>query len=84
MPRVVALALAAVLASAFQRQTFNTGVDLVAVDVTVVDKDGRPVEDVAITDFEVSISGAGAEGRDDRSAEIRRDAFESFHRAGRQ
>jgi VWFA-related protein len=57
MPRVVALALAAVLASAFQRQTFNTGVDLVAVDVTVVDKDGTPVEDLAITDFEVSISG---------------------------
>ncbi|MGE5834525.1 MAG: VWA domain-containing protein [Acidobacteriota bacterium] len=57
LPRVVALALAAILASAFQRQTFNTGVDLVAVDVTVVDKDGRPVEDLAITDFEVLISG---------------------------
>jgi len=57
MPRVVALALAAILASAFQRQTFNTAVDLVAVDVTVVDKDGKPVEDLAVTDFEVLISG---------------------------
>jgi VWFA-related protein len=56
-PRVVALALAAILASAFQRQTFNTAVDLVAVDVTVVDKDGKPVEDLALADFEVSISG---------------------------
>lgn len=57
LPRVVALALAAVPASAFQRQTFNTAVDLVAVDVTVVDKDGKPVEDLALADFEVSISG---------------------------
>jgi VWFA-related protein len=57
MPRVVALALAAIPALTFQRQTFNTAVDLVAVDVTVVDKDGKPVEDLAVTDFEVLISG---------------------------
>ena len=54
--RILSLALAVVLASGFQQQTFNTAVDLVAVDVTVVDKDGKPIGDLKAEDFEVWIS----------------------------
>ena len=54
--RILSLALAAVLASGFQQQTFNTAVDLVTVDVTVVDKDGKPITDLKTEDFEVWIS----------------------------
>jgi VWFA-related protein len=57
MARILPLALAAVLLSAVQRQTFNTAVDLVTVDVTVIDRNGRPVESLKAEDFEVSISG---------------------------
>ena len=54
--KIILLALAAVLASGFQQQTFNTAVDLVTVDVTVVDKDGKPIADLKAEDFEVWIS----------------------------
>ncbi|HYN09035.1 MAG TPA: VWA domain-containing protein [Vicinamibacterales bacterium] len=54
--RILSLALAAVLAAGFQRQTFKTAVDLVAVEVNVVDKDGKPIEDLKPEDFEVWIS----------------------------
>ncbi|HEX7779410.1 MAG TPA: hypothetical protein VF424_09245, partial [Vicinamibacterales bacterium] len=57
MPRPLLLALAALMAPVFQQQTFKTGVDLVAVDVTVVDRNGTPVENLTAADFEVWISG---------------------------
>ena len=37
--------------------TFRTGVDLVAIDVAVVDRNGRPVEDLRAPDFAVKIDG---------------------------
>jgi VWFA-related protein len=40
-----------------QGPTFRTGVDLVAVDVAVVDRNGRPVEDLRAPDFAVKIDG---------------------------
>lgn len=58
------LALAVVsLASQTQSQapvqgpTFRTGVEVIAVDVAVVDRNGRPVEDLLPPDFEVKIDG---------------------------
>jgi VWFA-related protein len=36
---------------------FKTGVDLVEVDVTVMDKDGRPVTDLTAADFEIRERG---------------------------
>ena len=39
------------------RPTFETGVDLISVDVHVVDKQGRPIADLKPDDFEVDISG---------------------------
>src|SRR5689334_6143742 len=40
-----------------QGPTFRTGVDLVAVDVSVVDRNGRPVDDLLPPDFVVRIDG---------------------------
>jgi VWFA-related protein len=40
-----------------QGPTFRTGIDLVAVDVAVVDRNGRPVEDLRAPDFSVKIDG---------------------------
>ena len=37
--------------------TFKSGVELVAVDVHVVDKQGNPIEDIRADEFEVTISG---------------------------
>jgi VWFA-related protein len=40
-----------------QGPTFRTGIDLVAVDVSVVDRRGRPVEDLHAPEFSVKIDG---------------------------
>jgi VWFA-related protein len=40
-----------------QGPTFRTGIDLVAVDVAVVDRRGRPVEDLRAPEFSVKIDG---------------------------
>ena len=40
-----------------QGPTFRTGVDLVAIDVAVVDRRGRPVEDLRAPEFAVKIDG---------------------------
>jgi VWFA-related protein len=39
------------------RPTFRSGVDLVAVDVQVVDRDGKPIPALTIADFDVRIDG---------------------------
>ncbi len=54
--RLAAVALAIGLA-AQQAPVFKSGVDLVALDVTVVDKDGRPVEGLKAGDFVVTLNG---------------------------
>jgi VWFA-related protein len=40
-----------------QAPVFKSGVDLVALDVTVVDKDGKPIEGLKVTDFVVTLNG---------------------------
>ncbi len=50
------LALAAA-PTARAQQVFPSGVELVAVDVTVVDRDGHPVADLRPGDFEVKVGG---------------------------
>src|SRR5262245_10445960 len=40
-----------------QGPTFKTGIDLVAVDVAVIDRRGRPVEDLRAPEFSVKIDG---------------------------
>src|SRR5215510_4289207 len=37
--------------------TFRTGVDLITIDVAVVDRNGRPVEDLGAAEFSVKIDG---------------------------
>ena len=37
--------------------TFRAGIDLVTVDVTVLDRDGRPVQDLKPEDFTIKIDG---------------------------
>jgi VWFA-related protein len=54
---VVALCAAAVAAQEPQGPTFKTGIDLIAIDVAVVDGQGRPVEDLRAPDFTVKIDG---------------------------
>jgi VWFA-related protein len=39
------------------RPTFKTGVDVVPVDVSVVDRSGRPVSDLAAADFVLTVDG---------------------------
>ena len=50
------LAVAATWTAAFQGQTFKTAVDVVAIEVTVVDKAGNPIEGLKPEDFQVWIS----------------------------
>jgi hypothetical protein len=52
------------------RPAFETGVDLIAVDVHVVDRHGKPIADLKADDFEVDISPAGA-GRSRRCSSCR-------------
>src|SRR5262245_13609102 len=40
-----------------QGPTFRTGIDLVTIDVAVVDRNGRPVEDLGAAEFSVKIDG---------------------------
>ena len=40
-----------------QQPVFKSGIDLVALDVTVVDKDGKPIEGLKSADFVVTLNG---------------------------
>src|SRR6476659_4115144 len=42
---------------ASQPPRFRTGVDLIAVDVQVIDRDGHPIADLGPEKFEVKING---------------------------
>lgn len=53
---IVAVALACVLAQQ-QPPTFRTGTNVVRVDVTVIDRHGRPVNDLTAADFDVRENG---------------------------
>ena len=58
----LAAALVVALAATAQdqqppRSTFKSTVDLVPVDVSVVDKNGRPVSDLSAQDFALSVDG---------------------------
>ena len=54
--RLVAAILMAVFAQT--QPTFRSGVELIRVDVTVVDADGRPATDLRPEDFAVTVDGA--------------------------
>ena len=40
-----------------QRPTFRAGVDVIEIDVSVIDGDGRPITDLEASDFTVTIDG---------------------------
>ncbi len=50
-------ALAAGVAVGAQQPTFRSGVDLVTVDASVLDGDGRPVRDLGAQDFRLEVDG---------------------------
>src|SRR4051794_33973212 len=59
---IAAAVMTAATAMAFaaqppQRPTFKAGVDLVPVDVSVVDRTGKPIADLGAADFSVSVDG---------------------------
>lgn len=56
MMRIPIIALLAALTALGQRPTFKAGVDVVAVDVHVVDRGGKPITDLRLEEFEVWIS----------------------------
>lgn len=40
-----------------KQPTFQSGVDLLQVDVSVLDRDGRPIPDLGVSDFSVAVDG---------------------------
>jgi len=51
------IVLSVTVATAPQRTVFRSTVDVIAVDVQVVDRDGNPIERIGPESFEVSING---------------------------
>jgi VWFA-related protein len=86
--RLLAATLAALSALQSQPQPIRSGVDLIRLDVSVVDKSGRPVPDLRPEDFSVRIDGAprtvsfatfyGTEGRTTSSPPPTPSAVASF------
>ena len=58
-PLAAALGLALLAAQAQEqpKPTFKSAVDLVPVDVSVIDKNGRPVPDLEAGDFTLTVDG---------------------------
>jgi VWFA-related protein len=54
---MLGLSALGLLSPAWGQQVFPAGIDLVAVDVTVVDKRGRPLTDLRPEDFTVEVGG---------------------------
>ena len=54
---VIAMGAALAAQTAQQRPTFRSGVDLIEVDVSVIDGDGRPIADLEASDFSVTVDG---------------------------
>ena len=54
---LVALAVVASQTQQIPKPTFETGVDIIQVDVHVVDRSGKPIVDLRPEEFEVEISG---------------------------
>lgn len=54
---ILALASVTVRPAAPQAPTFRSGVALVTIDVTVLDKNGRPVPGLSAEDFEIRLNG---------------------------
>jgi VWFA-related protein len=57
MLKLVVLAIVLVAQQQLPRPTFETGVDVVLVDVHVVDRQGTPILDLTPEEFEVQIAG---------------------------
>ena len=52
-----ALSLAGSAQQAQPPQTFRSGVDLILIEATVLDKDGKPISDLQAKDFSIKIAG---------------------------
>jgi hypothetical protein len=59
----VSLVTAAVAAPQQPTPVFRSGVDLLTVQASVIDKDGRPVRDLQTSDFTVTVNGQPARDR---------------------
>jgi VWFA-related protein len=58
MPPLRSFAAAALLVAAQQQPVFRSGVELVTIDVTVMDRKGDPLEGLGPDRFEVTVDGA--------------------------
>ena len=54
---IVASVASSVVLPAQQAPTFRSGVELIEVDATVIDRDGNPIPDLQAADFSVTVDG---------------------------
>jgi len=57
MAIVIGVVSAAMVPLTGQQPTFRSGVDLVTVDATVLDRDGRPIDSLGPDDFRLEVDG---------------------------